>query len=78
LDYLIPGMLGFFVGALLFAASYAAVMPPLTALINLGATILPTVFDVNLWLSIGFFVLFALTLFYFLERHGELRKDKTQ
>lgn len=70
-------MLGFFVGALLFAASYATVVPPISSLINLGATILPTVFDVNLWLSIGFFVLVALTLFYFLERHGELRRDKT-
>lgn len=71
-------MLGFFVGALLFGASYAVVMPPITAIINLGATILPTVFDVSLWLSIAFFLLFALTLFYFLERHGELRRDKTK
>lgn len=70
-------MLGFFVGAILFAASYAAIVPPISAFINLGATILPTVLDVNLWLSILFFVLVALTLFYFLERHGELRKDKT-
>ena len=71
-------MLGFFVGAVLFAASYAAIVPPISAFINLGATILPTVLDVNLWLSILFFVLVAVTLFYFLERHGELRKDKTQ
>ena len=65
-------------GALLFAATYSVIVPPISAVINLGATILPTVFDVSLWLSIGFFVLVALTLFYFLERHGELRKDKTQ
>ena len=78
MDYLIPGMLGFFVGALLFGATYAQIVPPISAFINLGATILPTVFDVSLWMSIGFFVLVTLTLFYFLERHGELRKDKTQ
>ncbi len=65
-------------GALLFAASYSTIVPPIAALINLGATMLPAVFDVNLWLSITFFVLFALTLFYFLERHGELRRDKTK
>lgn len=78
LDYLIPGMLGFFVGALLFGAAYSAIVPPISAFINLGATMLPTVFDVSLWLSIAFFVLVALTLFYFLERHGELRRDKTK
>jgi hypothetical protein len=76
LDYLIPGMLGFLAGAVLFGATYQTVFPPISGLVNLGATILPTVFDVNLWLSITFFVVVTLTLFYFLERHGELRKDK--
>ena len=69
-------MLGFLAGAVLFGATYQTVFPPISSLVNLGATILPTVFDVNLWLSITFFIVVTLTLFYFLERHGEVRKDK--
>ena len=42
---------------------------------NLGSMILPQALDVNLWMSILLFVLIALTLFYFLEKHGELRAD---
>jgi membrane protein implicated in regulation of membrane protease activity len=68
-------MLGFLTGALIFGAAYPAIFPPINALINLGSTILPTALDVNLWLSILFFVLMAVTLFYFLEKFGSLRKD---
>lgn len=69
-------MLGFLTGALIFGAAYPTIYPPLSAIINLGSTILPTVLDVNLWLSILLFVLMAVTLFYFLEKFGQLRKDK--
>lgn len=69
-------MLGFLTGALIFGAAYPTIFPPINALINLGSTILPTALDVNLWLSILFFVLMAVTLFYFLEKFGPLRKDK--
>ena len=69
-------MLGFLSGALIFGAAYPTIYPPLSQIINLGSTILPTVLDVNLWLSILLFVLAALTLFYFLEKFGPLRKDK--
>jgi hypothetical protein len=52
------------------------VFPTISAIANLGSMILPQALNVNLWLSVLLFVLVALTLFYFLERHGELRKDK--
>ncbi|MBI5651127.1 MAG: hypothetical protein HZC40_11890 [Chloroflexi bacterium] len=70
-------MLGFLTGALIFGAAYPVIYPPISQLINLGSTILPTALDVNLWLSILLFVLIAVTLFYFLEKFGQLRKDKT-
>ena len=63
-------------GALLYGGTYQSGFPAISALANFGATILPTALDVNLWLTILLFVLVALTLFYFLERHGELRRDK--
>jgi len=70
-------MLGFLTGALIFGAAYPTIFPPINALLNLGSTILPTSLGVDLWLSILFFVLMALTMFYFLEKFGPLRKDKT-
>ncbi len=73
---MIPGLLGFLTGAVLYGASYQQVFPSISKLVNLGAAILPGVFDVNLWLVILLFVVITLTLFYFLERHGELRKSK--
>ncbi len=73
---MIPGLLGFLTGALLYGATYQNVFPAISAIANFGSTILPTALDVNLWLSVLFFVLIAVTMFYFLERHGELRKDK--
>ena len=73
---MIPGLLGFLTGALIYGATYQSVFPAISAFANAGSTILPTVFDVNLWLTVLLFVLITLTLFYFLERHGELRKDK--
>ncbi len=72
---MIPGLLGFLTGAFFYGATYPSVYPAISKIANLGSTILPAVFDVNLWLTILFFVLITLTLSYFLERHGELRKD---
>lgn len=67
-------MLGFLTGALLFGAAYPTIFPPINAIMNFGATILPTALDLNLWLSILLFVLMTVTLFYFLEKFGQLRK----
>jgi hypothetical protein len=69
-------MLGFLTGAVIFGAAYPVIFPPINAIINLGSTILPTALNVDLWLSILLFVLMALTMFYFLEKFGPLRKDK--
>ena len=71
-------MLGFLVGGLIYGATYQSVFPPISAIANIGSPILPDVFNINLWLTILLFVLISLTLFYFLERHGELRKDKVK
>lgn len=73
---MIPGLLGFLTGALIYGALYPSVFPTISALVNLGSTILPQALNVDLWLTVLFFVLVTATLFYFLERHGDLRKDK--
>lgn len=69
-------MLGFLTGAAIFGEAYPTIFPPINALINLGSTILPTALYVDLWMSVMLFGLMALTLFYFLEKFGALRKDK--
>ncbi len=76
MDYLIPGMLGFLAGALIFGAAYSVIYPPISRIINMGSATLPAWLDVNLWLTILLFVLMTVTLFYFLEKSGAMRKDK--
>ncbi len=71
-------MFGFLVGALIFGAAYPTIYPPISRIINMGSATLPAVLDVNLWLSILLFVLITLTLFYFLEKSGAVRKDKVK
>lgn len=73
---MIPGLLGFLTGALIYGSIYQSVFPTISAIANLGNTILPQALNIDLWLTILVFVLISITLFYFLERHGELRKDK--
>ncbi|MCL4393961.1 MAG: hypothetical protein M1482_03995 [Chloroflexi bacterium] len=63
-------------GAIIYGATYQSVFPAISAIANFGNAILPTALDINLWLTVLLFVSATLTLLYFLERHGELRKDK--
>ena len=69
-----PGALGFFAGALIWGTIYRTVFPVISAIANVGSTTLPTTLEVDLWPTILLFVLITLTLSYFLERHGDLRK----
>ncbi len=68
-----PGLLGFLVGAIIYGATYPSVYPGISAIASVGSVTLPGLLDIDLWLTILLFVLMTVTLFYFLERHGELR-----
>jgi uncharacterized membrane protein YedE/YeeE len=76
LDYLIPGLIGFLVGAILFGATYTQVFPVLSGVANYGATYLGDMFNVNHWLLIAFFAVFSAYLFYVLNKTGEPRADQ--
>ena len=68
LDYLVPGMLGLFVGALAYGMAYDQVMPALTRLGNAGPVTFAELAHADaLWLVIVLAQLTAL-LFYALER----------
>ncbi len=75
MDYLIPGVSGFLVGAILFGLTYGDVFPVISAIANLGNTYMPELFNVNHWLLIIFLALFSVYLFYILSKKGEFRKD---
>lgn len=75
LDYLIPGMLGFLTGAILFGVTYTQVFPVISGIANLGATYFPDLFNINHWLFIAFLALFSAFLFYILNKKGEPRPD---
>ncbi len=78
MEYLVPGGLGFLTGAGLFAATWKDVFPKISALANLGNTILPEVWSLNRVLTALVFVEFTLLLFYVLERVVGRRVDKMQ
>lgn len=76
LDYIIPGVAGMLVGALLFGLTYNQVYPALSKIANLGAVVLPDLIDTNHWLVIALFGAITLVLFYALERAIKMRRDK--
>src|SRR5512142_1394144 len=55
LDYIVPGILGMFSGALLFGLTYNQVYPALRKIADSGPIVLPDVIDANHWLVIGLF-----------------------
>lgn len=78
LDYIVPGVLGMLIGALLFGLTYNQVYPALSKLANIGAVVLPDLIEANHWLVIALFTAIALVLFYTLERAIRLRADRTK
>jgi uncharacterized membrane protein YedE/YeeE len=74
LDYLIPGLLGFLVGAAAFGLTYESVFPQISRLAAYGNVTLGQLWNVNSWLLITVFALMSLFLFYLID-HGLIRKD---
>jgi hypothetical protein len=76
LDYLIPGLLGFFTGAILYGLTYQQVFPKISALANYGSTVIPDLWDLNPYLVITLFSLISLLLFYMIDRAGFHRAER--
>lgn len=74
LDYLIPGALGFIVGAVLFGLTYPQVFPQISAIANFGGVIIPDLWNLNPYLTVVTFALMAILLFYLIDRMGMHRK----
>jgi hypothetical protein len=68
LDYLIPGGLGLYAGAVLYGGVYERIMPALSRWGRLGAVTFADLLRVEPWLVIGLFVELSLLTFYVIER----------
>ncbi|HID50468.1 MAG TPA: hypothetical protein EYP41_00315 [Anaerolineae bacterium] len=78
MDYLVPGLLGFTVGAVIYGLLYPQIFPQISALANYGSVIMPDMWQVSAALVIIFFTLFSLVLFYAIDRAHAQRKDKLE
>jgi uncharacterized membrane protein YedE/YeeE len=76
LDYLIPGLLGFFVGAVIYGLTYQFVFPAISGIANLGNVVIPDLLNLSPFLTVLLFVLLALLMFYLIDRAGLQRKSK--
>jgi hypothetical protein len=75
LDYIVPGLLGFLTGAVLFGLTYQQVFPQISKIANIGGVVIPDLWNLNPYLFILAFALMALLLFYFIDRVGLQRKN---
>jgi uncharacterized protein len=75
-DYIIPGLLGFLTGAVIFGLAYPSFMPQVKKIANLGRVTIPELWHINSILAVVVFALIALALFYAIDRLGLHRKEK--
>ncbi len=76
LDYLVPGLLGFLTGGVIFGLTYSSFMPQLKAIGNYGNVVIPDLWHISPYLAILVFTIMALALFYLIDRMGWQRKKK--
>ena len=73
---MIPGLLGFLVGAIIFGLTYQQVFPQISAIANYGNVVMPGLWNLNPYLTVLAFSVMALLLFYLIDRAGMQRKEK--
>ena len=78
MDYIVPGLLGFLVGAVLYGLTYQQVFPQISALANYGNTVIPDLWNLNPYLVVTLFASISVLLFYLIDRAGMYRKNKLE
>jgi uncharacterized protein len=76
MDYLVPGLLGFLVGAVIYGLTYQQVFPQISKIAAFGNVVMPELWNLNPYLTVLAFSLMALLLFYLIDRAGMQRKEK--
>ncbi len=67
---MIPGLLGFFTGAVLYGLTYQAVFPKIAEIAKLGNVVIPDLWNLNPYLTVLLFAMISLLLFYAIDRAG--------
>jgi hypothetical protein len=70
--------LGFLVGAILYGLTYQQVFPQISAIANIGNTVIPDLWNLNPYLVVTLFASISLLLFYLIDRAGMSRKNKLE
>jgi uncharacterized membrane protein YedE/YeeE len=78
LDYIVPGLLGFLTGAVIFGLTYQQVFPQISAIANYGNVVMPDLWNLDPYLTVLAFSLISLLLFYLIDRAGWQRKESNQ
>ncbi len=71
-------MLGFLTGAVIFGLTYQQVFPVISKIASVGNVVIPDLWNLSPFLTIVFFALFALILFYAIDRAGFFRKKSVE
>jgi len=72
----IPGFLGFLVGAALFGLTYQQIFPPIERLEKVGNVVIPDLWNLSPFLAVLLFASMSVLLFYLIDRAGLQRKNK--
>jgi hypothetical protein len=73
---LIPGFLGFLVGAVIYGLTYQQVFPVISGIANYGNVVIPELWNLSSFLFIVLFTLVSLLLFYLIDQAGFKRTEK--
>ena len=73
---MVPGLLGFLTGAMIFGLTYQQVFPQISKIANLGTVTMPELWNISPFLTVLAFSLLSLILFYLIDRMGLQRKEK--
>jgi len=75
---LIPGLLGFLTGAVIYGLTYQQVFPKISVLADYGSVVLPDLWNLNPYLVVVLFAMMSVFLFYLIDRSGLYRKKKIE
>ena len=76
MDYIVPGLLGFLTGAVIYGLTWQDVFPQIEKIAKVGNVNMPDLWNLSPFLFILMFGLMSLLLFYLIDRVGWQRKEK--
>jgi len=76
MDYIVPGLLGFLTGAVIYGLTYQLVFPAISAIANYGSVVIPDLWNLSSSLTVLLFALLSVFLFYMIDRAGWQRAEK--